>query len=180
MITPRDGAQSVNGGYMYPEKFFGLSTDTKPSGVANGSEFFEIDSGKSYTFDYAGGDWYEGVPDPGVGGGGGSGSDSMFVVTVTTEVVDEVLTATADKTLEETIAAYEAGSHVLIHLVDYGTKYEVFPEYDGDYFAWLVSYVSSASGDHGAINLYSYEWYMEGDAEVINIELFTFYADDNS
>lgn len=39
---------------------YGLSTDTKPtSGVANGSMFVEMDTGKIYFFDGTGEDWVE-------------------------------------------------------------------------------------------------------------------------
>jgi hypothetical protein len=37
----------------------GLSTDTKPTNVPNGSTFCEIDTGKGYLFDAAGGTWEE-------------------------------------------------------------------------------------------------------------------------
>lgn len=46
--------------------FFGLSTDTKPSGVAiNGRRFIEIDTGDEYRYNAAGGAW---VKQPAGGG----------------------------------------------------------------------------------------------------------------
>jgi hypothetical protein len=54
--------------------FVGLSTDTKPTDVDNGSEFREFDTGKLYYFDAENVEWYE---QPG-GGGGGGGGDSDF------------------------------------------------------------------------------------------------------
>lgn len=37
----------------------GLSTDTKPVGVPNGSSYAEIDTGKGYLFDADGSEWHE-------------------------------------------------------------------------------------------------------------------------
>lgn len=54
----------------------GLSTDTKPTtGIANGSIFIEMDTGKVYFFDAANGEW---AVFSGSGGGGGGGGDSDF------------------------------------------------------------------------------------------------------
>ena len=40
--------------------YFGLEDDTKPtSGVPNGAKFIEMDSGKEYYFNEAGGAWVE-------------------------------------------------------------------------------------------------------------------------
>ena len=35
----------------------GLSTDTKPDGIATGSLFLEVDTGDVYAFDVESGDW---------------------------------------------------------------------------------------------------------------------------
>jgi len=45
--------------------FAGLSTDTKPkSGVATGSTFIEVNTGKSYLYDESGdGTWYQYPPE---------------------------------------------------------------------------------------------------------------------
>lgn len=52
--------------------YYGLSTDTKPTGaVLNGREFREMDTGKTYLFDEENGEWLE-QPEEGGGGGGGS------------------------------------------------------------------------------------------------------------
>jgi hypothetical protein len=40
-------------------KYRGLSTDDKPTDCPNGSEFLEIDTGKTYFFDEASGDWLD-------------------------------------------------------------------------------------------------------------------------
>lgn len=42
-----------------PAKFYGLSTDTKPTDCANGSKFFEINTGKAYRFDEEHTQWLE-------------------------------------------------------------------------------------------------------------------------
>ena len=50
MITPV-GSQEI--------KLRGLSTDTKPMNVANGSSFYEIDTQKYYMFDETNQTWRE-------------------------------------------------------------------------------------------------------------------------
>lgn len=50
MITPV-GSQEI--------KLRGLSTDTKPTNVANGSGFYEMDTGKYYLWDEANETWRE-------------------------------------------------------------------------------------------------------------------------
>lgn len=53
------------------DKLVGLSTDTKPINVNNGTKLFCMDSKKTYIFDKAGATWYEYVdPDAPSGGGG--------------------------------------------------------------------------------------------------------------
>lgn len=42
-----------------PKEVYGLSTDTKPSNVPNGSIFVEMDTSKLYTFDADGKQWNE-------------------------------------------------------------------------------------------------------------------------
>lgn len=60
MITPDYGAQMIEGKYIRPVTFVGLSTDEKPvAGVANGSIFIEIDTSKLYFFDLEGEEWKE-------------------------------------------------------------------------------------------------------------------------
>lgn len=39
--------------------FRGLSTDEKPDGIPNGSDFLEIDTGKISYYDAASGEWIE-------------------------------------------------------------------------------------------------------------------------
>jgi hypothetical protein len=59
MITNANEVQSIGGGYVGVSDLYGLSTDTKPVNVANGSSFTEIDTGKKFLFDYEGQQWYE-------------------------------------------------------------------------------------------------------------------------
>lgn len=42
-----------------PASIRGLSTDTKPMNVPNGSDFFEIDTSKVYMFDAENAQWRE-------------------------------------------------------------------------------------------------------------------------
>lgn len=49
-------AITVNGDYR---EMRGLSTDTKPTNVANGSTFDEMDTGKRYMFDEEANTWQE-------------------------------------------------------------------------------------------------------------------------
>lgn len=61
---------------MYNEtsisRFFGLSTDTKPTDCPNGSKFYEINTGKQYLFDKENVFWREFSSGSGGGGGGGT------------------------------------------------------------------------------------------------------------
>lgn len=50
-----DGEVTMHTGY----DLRGMSTDTKPTDVPNGSTFWEIDTGKVYGFDAGGKIWYE-------------------------------------------------------------------------------------------------------------------------
>ena len=61
MITSEKAAQYRNGVYSATETYFGLSTDTKPTGdtVANGSCFLEMDTSKIYFYDADGAEWQE-------------------------------------------------------------------------------------------------------------------------
>ena len=42
-----------------PTDFYGLSTDTKPTGAPNASTFYEMDTKKLYMFDAQNGVWLE-------------------------------------------------------------------------------------------------------------------------
>lgn len=59
MVTKSKGVQIVSGSVVTDATFFGLSTDSKPTGVANGSCFVEMNTGKIYFFDAAGTQWIE-------------------------------------------------------------------------------------------------------------------------
>lgn len=57
-----------------------LSTDTKPTdGIANGSSCVEMDTGKTYMYDEANGEWLE----VNTGGGGGGGGVNLHTATLT-------------------------------------------------------------------------------------------------
>lgn len=62
------------------QRLRGLSTDTKPTDVPNGSEFREMDTGKDFMYDEASGDWKE-QPKKG-GGGGGGGAPVLRDITI--------------------------------------------------------------------------------------------------
>lgn len=59
MVTNKREMQSVAGRFVLPTTLYGLSTDTKPTDVANGSTFFEIDTDKQFWFDFAGQTWID-------------------------------------------------------------------------------------------------------------------------
>lgn len=86
------------------QRLRGLSTDTKPTDVPNGSEFREMDTGKDFMYDEESGDWKEQHKR----GGGGGGSGTMKV-TFDVQSDDDV---TADKTFEEVYQAVENGAYV--------------------------------------------------------------------
>ena len=54
--------------YDRPDLFFGISTDTKPSEVSNGSCFVEIDTSKVYFYNAEGDSWVEWSEDSHSGG----------------------------------------------------------------------------------------------------------------
>lgn len=56
MVTPAN--YTKDGNYYGAVKLYGLSTDTKPTNVGNGSKFIEIDTQIVYYFDAENGDWY--------------------------------------------------------------------------------------------------------------------------
>lgn len=60
--------------------FVGLSSDTKPANVPNGSILFEMNTKKTYAFDEYNSVWCDITPS-GSGGGGGSDASSSLVGT---------------------------------------------------------------------------------------------------
>ena len=68
------------------DTYYGLSTDTKPTGKQiqnehrNGSKFIEIDTGKTYLYDEENAEWLEQASS---GGGGGSSDFGTATITVT-------------------------------------------------------------------------------------------------
>lgn len=82
------------------QRLRGLSTDTKPTDVPNGSEFREMDTGKKFLFDAENQTWIDQAnPTP-------SGGNDMFVITLS---FDGSETYTVDKTYAEILAAVEDG-----------------------------------------------------------------------
>lgn len=63
------------------DEYRGLSSDTKPSGIANGSIFLEIDTGAKYMYDAENEEW---CLMPSSGGGGGGGGDNTEVISART------------------------------------------------------------------------------------------------
>lgn len=69
----------------------GLSTDTKPTtkidgmGIPNGSVYTEVDTGKTYMFDYDNATWYEVA----IGGGGGGTQGGIVLVGETTTALTD-------------------------------------------------------------------------------------------
>lgn len=61
MITSENAAQYRDGVYSAAATYFGLSTDTKPTGdtVGNGSCFLEMDTSKVFFYDADGALWQE-------------------------------------------------------------------------------------------------------------------------
>ena len=60
MVTAQNEIQLQNGVYIGATTFYGRSTDSKPTtGVANGSIFMEMDTGKIWFYDAAGAQWLE-------------------------------------------------------------------------------------------------------------------------
>ena len=52
----------LDGNVLYA-KIAGLSTDTKPTGLAMGSEFLEVDTGDKYLYNETSGEWVGGSDD---------------------------------------------------------------------------------------------------------------------
>lgn len=75
MITWTETRGIGNGAY-YREGHC-LSTDAKPSGIANGSSLIEMDTGKIFFFDQAGRAWVEFGGDGGDGGGDSGDSNVL-------------------------------------------------------------------------------------------------------
>lgn len=57
MVTP--SVYIKDGKYMSAETLFGLSTDSKPTSVANGTRFIEMNTSTIYFFDAEHDDWLE-------------------------------------------------------------------------------------------------------------------------
>lgn len=77
------------------QRFFGLSSDTKPTGCTNGSIFIEIDTTNKYIYNAASAQWTL-IPSGGGGGGGTIVVDSELSMLsenpVQNKVITEVLT----------------------------------------------------------------------------------------
>lgn len=86
------GGEKYNVNQMWID---GLSTDTKPTttidgmGIPNGSVYTEVDTGKTFMFDYDNATWYE----VSIGGGGGGTSGGIVLVgETTTALTDDATT----------------------------------------------------------------------------------------
>lgn len=111
MITKENERMSVGGGFLSVEEFYGLSTDTKPTNTANGSTFFEMDTGKMYRFNFSGTTWTETTHYGGDGfgpapSGGGSGGGVLMI-----EQSEDI--GSFNKTYREVKTAFLAGSTVI-------------------------------------------------------------------
>lgn len=161
MITKENERMSVGGGFLSVEEFYGLSTDTKPTNTANGSTFFEMDTGKMYRFNYSGTTWTETThygsdgfgPAPSGGGlpevsaedngkvltvvdgawapAAGGGSSGVLVVTI------NPLTGAFDKTWKEIKESALAIG-----------KYEIMRDEETHYETWLLNQCIVADGDY--------------------------------
>lgn len=56
MVT--ESAYINNGKYMSATTLYGLSDDSKPTSVGNGSIFIEVDTGNAFFFDAENSTWY--------------------------------------------------------------------------------------------------------------------------
>ena len=56
MVT--ESEYRINGKYMGATTLYGLSTDSKPTSVGNGSVFIEVDTGNAFFFDAENATWY--------------------------------------------------------------------------------------------------------------------------
>ena len=59
IITDRLTTVDANGSNAVYQELSGLSTDTKPTGLATGSTFLEVDTGDVYVYNEASGTWGE-------------------------------------------------------------------------------------------------------------------------
>ena len=59
MVTNAKAAQAIAGRFVLPTTLYGLSTDPKPTDVANGSTFYEIDTDKQFWFDFENRTWID-------------------------------------------------------------------------------------------------------------------------
>ena len=105
------GGEKYNVNQMWID---GLSTDTpKPTttidgmGIPNGSVYTEVDTGKTYMFDYDNTTWHE----VSIGGGGGGGDITSANVTAMTgyEIAEEAEAIETTDTLNEAIGKLEKG-----------------------------------------------------------------------
>jgi hypothetical protein len=125
MITSNE-RQSVGNGYLSVGEFYGLSTDTKPTNTANGSTFFEMDTGKMYRYNFAAHTWTQTTHYGNTGGfgpapsGGGSGSGGVLV-------------CHADE-------ATRALDHTWQEIVDAGFSVLLLPGGDETMVAWFAVY----------------------------------------
>lgn len=93
------------------QRLRGLSTDTKPTDVPNGSEFREMDTGKKFLFSAAGSEWIE---QPCCGGGSGGGDNSVMVLTPITFYEDGAIKKVSE-TFNDVVSAINTGKIVFVY-----------------------------------------------------------------
>ena len=144
MITELNSSYYIGSNYLKAAKLCGLSTDTKPTNVGNGSTLKEIDTGKTYMFDAVGKTWYEQTSS---GGGGGGGDDSSVMIVHVAKVTASGNTSLVpDAEFEDVMAAHEAGKLIVMEYMnssasaiatyneeDEGFHFELQFFYNGDF-----------------------------------------------
>ncbi len=176
MITNLNASYDNGTFYLKADALCGVSADTKPTNVGNGSIFREIDTGKVYMYDAGGQTWYE---QPAPGGGGGDEDNGVFMVNVTIDSTTHI--PAADKTLAEVSAAHQAGKLIVVGVVVSSLYEQSVPSLDiaddeviGVY--WQLSEVAGLSSDPPApqLDVLAFEWYIDDDAEVIETHEYTY------
>ena len=145
-------------------KFVGLSTETKPKGPAVGSVYEETDTGN--TFFYNGKRWVRVVEEE--SGGGGS-----FCVTITVDDSGDDPVYSADKTIAEITAAFEAGNAVVATFQENDDADNIilyFNAYGDDYAEFTAYYIDGGS----LLVAYDALIYIDSDAETVEFHIIQF------
>lgn len=107
-----------------PNRWVGLSTDSKPTTAHNGDEFIEMDTSKQYMYDEESSDWVE-ITVSGGGGGGTSFLTPLLLVPGDYESGDVIDEQTLNEIVE---AVFDYDKVVALHIVDsnYGANLIAF------------------------------------------------------